>query len=328
MSETQSTPTSAPEASAAAAEASVDAANAEALEDGADETDEVEGEEGLAQELLAKAAEAEKKPVSTKKKLKLKVNGKDLEEELDFNDDARLTRALQKEKAFDSASEELSSLKKQFSGLVEALKGDQVIDILKELGHDVDGLAEKHIQRLVDDAKKSPEQIEREKMEVELKTLKAEKEKAVKEKEERELENIRNQMATEIETDITAALDKTETILPKRNPKIIRSIAANMLFAMQNGYGDVKAQDVIPLVEAEYKRDLKELFDVLPEDTIESLVGKDNLGRIRKKRINTKKAQTVTANQIVKETGEKSNREETGKKKIGYKNFFSMRDDE
>lgn len=298
---------------------------AEAIANGSNADDSNSAPEAIA------ADAADKKPeTNTKKKLKLKVNGKDLEEEIDFNDDARLTRALQKEKAFDRASEELSTLKKQFSGLVEALKGDQIIDILKELGHDVDKLAEGHIQKLVDHAKKSPEQVEREKMEMELKSLKAEKENAVKEKEERELENIRNQMASEIETDINTALDKAQTILPKRNAKIVRAIAANMLFAMQNGYTNVKVGDIIPIVEAEYKRDLKELFDVLPEDTIESLVGQDNLGRLRKKRINTKKAQTLTANQMAKETGEKGRRDSDNSKskKTSYKNFFSMHDEE
>lgn len=331
MSETQITP-AAPAAPVAPAtpndsaelkgEANKDAINAQAdsmLDGDDDATDEI------AEAAADEATKAEEKAL--KKKLKLKVNGKELEEEIDFNDDARLTRALQKERAFDSASQELSNLKKQFGGLVEALKGEQVFDVLRELGHNVDDLSEKHIQRLVEEAKKSPEQVEREKMEAELKQLKKDKEQLAKEKEEKELETVRNQMASEIENDITNALDKTDTILPKRNPKIIRSIAANMLFAMQNGFNEITAKDVIPLVEAEYKRDLKELFDVLPEDTIESLVGKENLGRIRKKRINTKKAQTVTANQIAKETGEKSNKndKDEGPKK-SYRKFFSYID--
>lgn len=266
-----------------------------------------------------------KKEDNLKKKLKLKVKDKEYEEEVDWNDDERLTRAFQKEKAFDSASQELSGLKKQFGSLIEALKGDQVFDILRELGHDVDGLSEKHLTRLVEEAKKSPEQVEREKMEAELKALKEEKQKLSKDKEAKELEAIRNQYATEIENDITKALDSAQTILPKRNPKIVRAIAQNMLFAMQNGYPDVKASEVIPLVEEEYRKDLKELFDILPEDTVEMLVGKNNFDRVRKKRLANKGKTTQTANQIVEETGKTKKTEEadSNSKKKGYRDFFS-----
>lgn len=268
--------------------------------------------------------DSKKKEEALKKKLKLKVKDKEFEEEIDWNDDARLTKAFQKEKAFDAASQELANMKKQFGGLIEALKGDKVLDVLRELGHDVDGLAEKHLTQLVEEAKKSPEQVQKEKMEAELKSLKEEKTRLSKEKEEKELESIRNQYATEIENDITKALDKAETILPKRNPKIVRAIAQNMLFAMQNGYPQVKASDVIPLVEQEYRKDLKELFDILPEDTIEALVGKPNLDRLRKKRLAKNNVKTETAKQIVQETGHtKETEAEANKRKKNYRDFFS-----
>jgi hypothetical protein len=343
MSDSTSTGASAPSANsqsgdAAKSEASSasEASNSEQIQENLEELvtgsaddaeegdDSEESSEESAEEVAQKEKEAKKAADALKKKLKLKVNGKEVEEEIDFNDDERLKRALQKEKAFDSASQELSQLKKQFAGVIEKLKGDQVLELLKEVGHNVDSLAEKHIEKLVEQAKKSPEQIAREQMEAELKTLKEEKEKITKEKEEKELESMRNQFATEIESEISSALDKADTILPKKNPKIIRAVAQNMLFAMQNGYTDVKVSDVIPLVEAEYRKDLKEIFDVLPEDTIEMLVGKNNLDRLRKKRIKSKKVQTQTANQLIKETGtSKPTEEQDSARKRSFKKFFS-----
>ena len=311
--------------SASPAEDSAEIGSTEDIDSAVDEMLGEDEESAESDKKDKKQTKEEKRAEALKKKLKLKVNGKELEEEIDFNDDARLTKALQKEKAFDAASQELSTLKKQFSGLVEALKGDQVLDVLRQLGHDVDSLAEKHLTALVEEAKKSPEQLKQEQMEKELKSLKEEKERLAKEKKDRELEAMRNQYAQEIENDISTALESVETILPKKNPKIIRSIAQNMLFAMKNGYPEVTAKEIIPIVEAEYKRDLKELFDVLPEDTIEALVGKNNFDRVRAKKIAAKKATTKTANQIVKETGKTKETDENSQnaRKKSYRDFFS-----
>lgn len=283
-----------------------------------------------AKDAKAPAPEA-KKEADTKKKYKLKVNGKDVEDEIDFSNDEDVTRRLQKAKAFDLTSQELATLKKQVGDFVDVLKNDPAA-ALTEFGIDINKFAESHIQKMIDDAKKSPDQLAKEKMEAELKSLREEKEKLSKQAQESEMEKLRNQHASQIETEITDALGNAKTILPKGNPAVMRSIAETMLFAMNNGYPGVTAKDVIPLVEQRYMSDLKSMFDVFPEETIERVVGKNNIDRLRKRRISQGKANTQTAKQAVKETSASNNKssskaDTSTEVKKSYGKFFSYLDE-
>jgi cobalamin biosynthesis Mg chelatase CobN len=162
-------------------------------------------------------------------------------------------------------------------------------------------------------------------MKKELEDLRKEKKSLEEAKEREELERMRNEQAQKIESDISEALDAAGSILPKKNPLVLQRITQTMLMAMKKGYSNVTAKDVIPLVEKQWKQELGEFFNVLPEDTIEMLVGKENLDRLRKKRLQAKKASnTVTAKQLTQEasTATKREDEENKKKPIRMRDFF------
>lgn len=258
-----------------------------------------------------------------KKKLKLKVDGEEIEEEIDFNDEDTLKRHLQKAKAFDKRVSEYTGFKKQVDQLMEMLQKNPA-SVLEQLGHNIDELAEGHLKRRIEEAKKSPEQLKQEKMEKELKDAQEEAKRLKKEKEDAQLEKMRNEHAATIEKDIQSALEKAETILPKKNPWVIREVAKTMLLAMNNGYPNVSVSEVIPLVEDQFKNDLKSMFDIFPEEIIEKVVGKNNLDRIRKKRIKESKP-TTTANQIAKATNNKPMEKTEDKPKKKFKDVFDFR---
>lgn len=240
-----------------------------------------------------------------KKTLKIKVDGQDLEETIDFNDDEALKRYIQKSKAFDKRNNEYVSYKSQVDRLMEMLEKDPEA-VMEQLGHNMDDFAEKRLSRKIDELKKSPEQIEREKMEKELHELKAEKKKIQEEKEKAQMEHLRNETAQQIESEISDALSNANSILPQKNPAVLQRIAQTMLMAMNNGYPQVTAKDVIPLVEKQWQEELNQLFSVMPEETIERLVGKGNMDRYRKKKVaSAPRGQTTTAKQISKDTGTK-----------------------
>jgi hypothetical protein len=255
-----------------------------------------------------------------KKKLKLKVDGQEYEEEIDFNDDENLKKHFQKSKAFDKRVSEFQSYKAQVDQLLKMLDEDPEA-LLEKMGKNVDELAEKRLTRKVEELKKSPEQLEREKMESELKELRDAKKKADEDRKNSELERMRNEQAQQIETDISSALDSTKSMLPKKNPLVLQRITSAMLMAMKNGYPNVTAAQVIPLVEKQWKQELNEFFNVLPEDTLEMLVGKNNFDRVRKSRVSQQKAKTQTAKQIVQETGTKVEVEDNKPKKR-MRDFF------
>lgn len=258
---------------------------------------------------------------SLKKKLMLKVDGQEIEEEIDFSDDENLKKHFQKSKAFDKRAQEFQTYKAQVDQLLKMLEEDPE-SVLEKMGKNVDELAEKRLTRKVEEMKKSPEQIEREKMEQELKELRDAKKKADDDRKSAELERMRNEQAQQIETDISSALDSTKSILPKKNPLVLQRITSTMLMAMKNGYPNVTAKDVIPLVEKQWKQELNDFFNVLPEDTLEMLVGKNNFDRVRKTRVAQQKAKTQTAKQSVQDTGSKIETDEKPKQPKRMRDFF------
>lgn len=261
-----------------------------------------------------------------KKTLKIKVDGVEQDEVLDFNDDKKLQEYIQKSKAFDKRSNEFAQTKMQLEALVKALR-ENPEDILEKLGHNVDDLSEKRLSKKVEELKKSPEQIEREKMEKELNSLREEKKRIDQERKTLEEENLRNQEASKIESEISEALNMKSTILPKNDPEVLKEIAHTMALAMQRGFDTVTAKDVIPYVEKKWLENMNRYFNGSTEEVLEKLVGKANLDRYRKKAVAAKRAspgvQTATAKQIVKDTGtQKQTEVEDASKKKKFKSVF------
>lgn len=316
----------APQGSAPSLVESPAAADGNALESSeptVDILEDIEGAEEIEGDQEQEAAEQKAKEQvvqSLKKKLKLKVDGEEFEEELDFSNDEDLRKRLQKARAFDKRSQELSSFKSQVDEFLKQLQTNPE-SIMEKMGLDLDGWAEKRLRSKIEQLEKSPEQIEREKMQKELEDLRKEKEKAEKDRQDAEMERLRNETAKQIEDDILGALDDAKTALPKNNPEVISRIARAMYFAMQNGFPEVTAKDVVPIVEKQYREELSNLFGSVPEDILEELIGKPNLDRLRKRRLASQKAKTQTARQIVKDSGSKAS-EETPKERKRLKDFF------
>ncbi len=256
-----------------------------------------------------------------KKKLKLKVDGKEIEEELDFNDDEGLKRHLQKSKAFDKRSQEFASYKNQVDQLVQLLQNDPEA-FLEKAGINVDQLSEKRIQKRIEEMSKSPEQIEREKMQKELEDLRKEKKRIEEEKTKAEEEKLRNKYASEVESELEDLLGSGKFKLPQKNLKVMQRVAQTMLSAMDAGFSNVSVKDVLPLVEKEWMEELRSYFDTSTEDLIEEMVGKTNLDRLRKKRL-AARPKPQSAKQII-DTGKKAEVEDEDRPKKKMKDFFNL----
>lgn len=313
-------------AEAASAPAAIVEETAQAIESGEASEEQV----AEASEQLDKDIKAEEKKINDlKKKLKLKVDGREIEEEFDFADDQKLTKMAQEAKAFQKRSQELATLRKQVEGLVAKLETNP-FQVLQELGLDIDDLAKGHLEKRIEEMNKSPEEIEREKMRQELEAARKELEGQKKAAEEAQMEQLRNHFASEIEADINGALSSGKTVLPK-SPLVVKRIAETMSLAMSKGFHDVTAKDVLPIVEEQFKSELKAMFGMLPEDTVEMLVGSDTIDKIRKKKIQAAKAkktaaETKTAKNIAPETGKSSSgsEESEDKNKVNYRDFFGF----
>lgn len=285
----------------------------------ATENQETSGEEGQEQasSTAAKPVKAVKALEKQLRKLKLKVDGEEFEEEFDPNDDEYMTRQFQMAKVAQKRMNDFASLQKEVVAFVQDLKKNPRKALSDPaIGLDVKQLAAQIIEEEIAESKKSPEQIEKEKLQAELQEMKAEREREKQDAQAKEYERLVAQTEQQYDLQIDAALQKTE--LPKED-YIVKRIADYLYVGLKAGR-DVSVEDVMPLVEEEMLSDLNHLINVLPDDKLDKFIGKAIQDRMRKKNVAKAKAtkQAVGSNKTL-DVAKKST---DSKKKEGPKKTF------
>lgn len=258
--------------------------------------------EGELKDALKEAAEngASKKELqSMVKEFSLKVNGKTVSKKIDLSNEAELIKELQMAAAGREAMQGKAEYEKALKQLVEQLKHDP-LGVAEELGLDADEIAAMRLRSKIEQAKKSPEQVEREKLEqqiAEFKKKEAEREQA--------LANAQQKQALEeaqrtIDDEIDKALDGYKS-LPKASPMVYDLISKNMLWVMDNfeqfGYGspdEVRVEDVLPTVEQQLKSSINKILEDVPEEFLDAYLGNKIIDKQRQKRVsNVKKVNNI-----------------------------------
>lgn len=290
------------------------------------ESPSVEGQEGLQSvETTPAEAKAVAKEAARLRSLRLKVDGREIDEDLPFEipDDPEaveyMKRHLQMSRMGTKRAQEYAQLEKEIRQLItEGTKNPR--KLLKELSIDERELARQIIEQEIENAQKSPEQLEKERIEEELRSLKEEREKEKQQFEQKEFERLQEQAYEKYDQQMTAALESSN--LPKE-PYVVKKIADYMLVALQEGY-DVSAEDVIPLVKQELEKDIQTLINAMPDEALEQFLGKQRLANFRKKNLaKAKEAVAVSSAKAVKDTGGKTTVKEP-EKKLSYKDFFGV----
>ena len=239
------------------------------------------------------------------KKYKVKVDGKEYEEELDLNDEAAVGKHIQMSKAAQRKMQEASDMRKAAEEFINLLRTDPE-KVLRDPNINVDlkKLAQDVINREIEDASKSPEQLEKEKLQRELTDIKAKIEEDEKKRQSSELQRLQAEQQQKIEINIESALKTSD--LPK-TPYTVRKMAEMMLVALQNNV-DLSPADLVPLIRKQMQNDIKELFGASSDDVLEELVGKDRISKLRKKKVaelQKQVAQGATTSNSVKTSGAK-----------------------
>lgn len=291
------------------------------------EQDILESKPGKAEsssETLAKAPEAPKEEPkkSNKKSLKLKVDGKDIIEELDLDDEEGLKKHLQMSKVANKRMSEFADLQKQVDELLNFAKSNPR-GLLKELGVNEEEFAENILKEAIEQSKKSPDQIEREKLQAELQALKKDKEDLEAARKKAEMDAMVSEASKQIEDEMISALDNAK--LPN-SPYIVKRTADYMHLALSQGL-DLSAADIIPLVQQELRGDMKSMIAAMGDEVLEEYVGRDRLGNYRKKVIQAAKQAAQTAKESpnsVKEGGNKASQtsDNKGKSKITVRDWL------
>jgi hypothetical protein len=317
------------QAAAPAAESQVASAEAPSAESSETEGSQVDAATSTAaieaDPTLTKAEKVAAK--KTLKQLKLKVDGKEYTEDLPFEipEEASeyMAKQLQLAKAAQKRMNEKATLQKDVDAFLDVLRKDPR-KVLSDPNINVDlkQLARTIIEEDIENAKKSPEQLELERAQRELQVLKEEREREVQEFRKQEFERAQKQAYEQYEVQVDRALEKSH--LPK-SPYVVKKMAEYMYIGLNKGV-DLSPEEVLPLVEQEISEDIKSMFAVMPEDVIEAIIGKDVLSKMRKKRVaQAKAAPPATASQV-KDTGkaDKPAAKAKDEKKMSIKDFLGI----
>ena len=239
--------------------------------------------------------ESQKEEVRKIKKLTLKVNGKEYEEELPFEIDDNpeiveyMKRQLQLAKFGQTKAQDYSKLENDIGSFFEALKTNPR-KVLSDpsIGLDLKELAKMIIEDEIEQAQKSPELIEKEKLEARLKELEEERETEKETFRQQELERVTQQEMERYDILMEQALKDAD--LPK-SPYIVKKMADYMISGISKGL-DVQPADVVGVVKEEMHNDLKEMFASMPADVLNELIGNDSYDKVRKFRVSKARKKT------------------------------------
>lgn len=271
--------------------------------------------EGLAEEAASKNPEAAK---SLKKLFKLKVDGEEFDEEIDLSDEEAIKKHLQFSKVAQKRMGETAQVQKDMQELLKVLKSTPDA-VLAELGVNVEDFATQVLNKKLEDMQKSPEQKELEKLRQDAKKAQEETEKLKAEKDQESMLRMQEKARQEFDDELTTALEN-EPDLPK-NSYVVKRVADLMIYALEN---NIKAgvKDIIPIVKREIHGEWYEMFSKMPEDVLERVVGKDNIGRVRKALIKKQKEAAPTANNVMQTGTSEQNANSKPKEKIKISDFI------
>lgn len=299
-------------------------ASVESVEDSQVElADEGQSQEDQSVEEIQEEIKEQKKML---KKLKLKFNGKEMEEELPFEIPEEyadyMARQLQMAKLSQHKAQELSQFEREVTAFLQDLKANPKKALSNPaIGIDVKQLAAEILEEEIRQAQKTPEQIEKERLESELQALKEERERERQEAEARELERLTEAEFERYDTLMSQALESSN--LPK-SPYTVKKMTEYMIQAVENGI-DLTPAEVVPLIQKEMESDIRELMRALPPEMVEQLLGQEIISSLRKSRVASAKKPPVPVKAAAKDVGNKTiqKQQEAAQKKT-IKEFFGI----
>lgn len=297
-------------------------------EESAEESNEIDNEEPT-EELAGEDLEEAKEEVKdTLKRLNIKVDGKEIEREIDVANEEELIKILQMAEMANSRAQEAAELRKtdmnrnaQLEEFLNELKTNPA-SVLDHLGVNVNDFAEGILSKEVEKMQMSPEELELAELREELTRIKEAEARAKEEADNREKEALRDRYAADMEKNLLDSIKAND--LPD-SPHIINQLVNMISTAHENGI-DLDFADVAPLVKAEHEADLRSRISGLSADDLVALLSEDKLTNLVAKRIpKVEKKAPPTAGDI-KETGEAKDDEFKAKYRTGsMSDFFSKK---
>lgn len=231
-------------------------------------------------------SKAEKKEVQKMiKKLKIKVDAVESEESLPFEipdtEEARkfMTEKLQFAKKSHKTMQEKSMQDKMINAFFQDLRKDPR-KVLSDpnVGIDFEGMVDNYVKEQLENAKKSPEQLQREESERKVRERESELERERNELRSEREAAVREKIQDQLESDVNKALEIND--IPKTAHSIMK-ITDYMIAAHEQGR-QLDAVSAAKIYQEDLQKDLAAMFDKLPIDKIKSLLGPKVLKEIAK----------------------------------------------
>lgn len=219
------------------------------------------------------------------KKLKIKVDGKELEKELDLANEAELIKMLQMSEMSNKRAQEAAELRKkhqaresELNNFLELLKEKPEL-ILSQMGKNPVELAEKWLQDEVEKMQMDPKERRIKELEAEMKKVADERAAAKKAQEEAQKKYLNDKYTADYEQQLKKAMDSGS--IPSE-PELVNSMVAYMAKAVEQSI-DISFDDIIPLVKNSHRNIVKntlkgfsaqELLELLSEAQVNELLVK------------------------------------------------------
>jgi antitoxin component of RelBE/YafQ-DinJ toxin-antitoxin module len=264
----------------------------------------------------------EEQAVEMIKQLTIKVDGKEIVRDLPFEVDPNnkeMLEYLREREQLATVSQKRMQEKAEFEKLAKSresemeaflnnLKDESVLqDVLSQLGHDPSQLAENILMKEIEKSQLSPEQRELEEVRAELARIKEAEEAAKKEAADAKQAALEQQYADNFDRDLNAAIDKYG--LPD-TPHIIREMSNLMRIALTNNL-DASFEEIGQLVKEQNDLHVQEVLKGMDAEKLMQILKDNQLNDIVLKRApKPKKEVPPTANSI-KEGGEVGKKEDS-----------------
>lgn len=300
----------------------------EEVQASAEETSEVTEEE------LNELEKAEE--IQMLRKLQLKIDGKEVEEELPFDVSPEhaewMTKQLQLAKVSQKRMQEAAEIKKNNEALESELK--DFLLALKEdprailtdprLGIDLKKLATEEMNRQIEEEAKSPEQKEKERLEKEREELALKVKEMEEAKARAEQEKLENELAREYENGVIESIQENGL---QQDPRVIKRYADAMKAGLKFGI-QLTPQEIGPIIKKQLFEEAKFYVNQLGDEELDDFIGKDRMSRVRKSMISRLRKKMPPKNTV--DTGNKELEQAKAdpfkkkSQKINSKDFFKQ----
>jgi len=231
---------------------------------------EVTGESTDAGEGVATPAATKAEIKAAKERFQYKIDGEDVEEEIDLSDREGLKKRFQMAHAAEKRMAEAKSAKQKAFEIVKAFEEDPK-NVFKRLGPKGRQAAEEFLLEQISDEMLSPEEKERRAEKAELEALRKERAKAKEDAEKSEMSVKEKRYADEFQTTIISALEKCK--LPK-SPRLVADVARLWSKKLDTGV-ELDADDLAKMIRDERSGDQKAIVGEMNGDQLIDYFGEE-----------------------------------------------------